>query len=174
MSVKIVILVVAFEGYQQMEYLNTKKVLEEAGYTVKTASINKGAAIAKDGSTCQVDFTLDEISPTKYAGIFLIGGPGALNDLNTLKMQHIINETYDKHIPVGAICISTRILANAGILDGKRATGWNGDNELDAIYKKHDVKYVKEEAVTDGLVITATGPESADAFGKAIVALIGN
>ena len=35
---------------------------------------------------------------------------------------------------VGAICYSPRILAKAGILKDKKATGWNDDHELEATF----------------------------------------
>lgn len=167
-----VILVVAFDGYQQTEYLDTKKALELAGFVVKTASTVKGAAIAKDGSTCTVDFKLEEIDPKTCVGVFLIGGPGALDDLNSLKMHAVIQKVVAAGKPCGAICIATRILAKAGILDGKKATGWNDDQKLEELYKAHDITYVKAPVVIDGVIITAQGPDAAKEFGEGIVSII--
>ena len=75
-------------------------------------------------------------------------------------------------MPYGAICISPRILANAGLLRGKRATGWNGDGELQEIFSSQNVTYEQSAVVTDGRVITADGPMSAGEFGQAIVDLM--
>lgn len=167
-----IILVVAFDGYQQTEYLDTKNTLEKAGFMVKTASTVKGAALGKDGSTCNVDLKLEEIDPKTCAGIFLIGGPGALDDLNSLKMHAIIQKVAAAGKPCGAICISTRILAESGILQGKKATGWNGDDKLQEIYAKHNVTYIKAPVVIDNNIITAEGPDAANDFGKGIISVI--
>ncbi|RTL04564.1 hypothetical protein EKK58_10285 [Candidatus Dependentiae bacterium] len=167
-----IILVVAFDGYQQIEYLDTKNTLEKAGFTVKTASTVKGAALAKDGSTCAVDFKLEEIDPKTCAGVFLIGGPGAMDDLNSLKMHAVIQKVFAAGKPCGAICISTRILAEAGILQGKKATGWDGDHKLAEIYAKHGITYIKTPVVIDSNIITAQGPDDANEFGKAIISII--
>jgi protease I len=167
-----VILIVAFDGYQQVEYLDTKKALEQAGLKVQTASTIKGAAIAKDGSTCQIDLKLEEIDPKTCAGIFLIGGPGALDDLNTLKMHAIIQKVVAAAKPCGAICISTRILAQAGVLNNKKATGWNEDHKLEEIYKTHQTTYLKSPVVMDDNIITAQGPDAAKEFGEGIVSMV--
>lgn len=167
-----VVLIVAFDGYQQTEYLDTKKTLEQSHLTVKTASTTKGAALAKDGSTCTVDLKLEEIHPSTCAGIFLIGGPGALDDLNSLKMHSIIQKMVAAGKACGAICISTRILAEAGVLKSKKATGWNGDGNLKEIYAKHSVTYIKSPVIIDGTIITAEGPEAAQEFGKGIASII--
>lgn len=171
---KEIILIVAFDGYQQTEYHDTRKALIDAGMHVNIASSKRGAAVAKDGSSCTIDLTIDQINPTKVDGVFIIGGPGALDDLNNMKMHQILQKIYAAHIPCGAICIATRILAHSNILNGKQATGWNDDGKLEAIYKEHDIVYVKSPVVIDDLIITAEGPHAAKDFGKAIVQLVKN
>lgn len=167
-----VLLVIASEGFQQTEYGETKKVLEAAGLSVKTASNSYAPAIAKDGSTVPVDITIEQVHPKGYAGIFFIGGPGALENLDKPISLDLLRRATNEKIPVGAICIATRILAHAGILSGKRATGWDGDNTLEKIYKDHDVTYIKQDVVVDDYMVTATGPSAAKAFGEAIVTLL--
>ena len=78
----------------------------------------------------------------------------------------------NRHIPYGAICVSTRILAKADAMSGKEATGWNNDNALLAIYNAHDVTYVQKDVVIYGLLVTAVGPTAAELFGKAIIRLL--
>ncbi len=169
-----VLLVIASEGYQQVEYNEPKKVLETAGFTVVTASNKPEAAIAKDGSTTKVDVVLDYVNINDYRGIFFIGGPGALENLDNATSYGLIKSAAQADMPFGAICVSTRILAKAGTLKDKRATGWDGDNELGGVYKEHGVTYVPEDVVVDGNVITATGPTVAKKFGQQVVAVLQN
>lgn len=168
-----VLLVVANEGYQHIEYGIPKKILIDAEIYVETASDNAIPAIAKDGSTAQVDVTLDKVDPDEYDGIFFIGGPGALEHLDNDWSYRIIRHAAQNGIPLGAICISTRILAKAGILTNRKATGWDGDGELAELYKEYDVEYVRKNLVIDKNIITAAGPQAAQEFGEQIVALIG-
>jgi len=168
-----ILLIIAFNGYHQVEYEEPKKILENAGFLVITASNKLGAAIAKDGSTTHVDITLDKVHVNDYAAVFFIGGPGALENLDTNTSYTIINETYKQNKPLGAICVSTRILAASGVLTGKRATGWNGDGQLGIILKHFHAEYdAAQEVVVDDGIITATGPSAAQEFGEKIVALL--
>jgi len=167
-----VLLVIANEGYQQAEYGVTKKILVDAGILVETASDNAIPAIAQDGSTAAVNVTLENVNPDLYDGIFFIGGPGALEHLDNEASYRIIHHAAQNSIPLGAICIATRILAQADILGGRKATGWDGDGELAKIYQDFDVEYVRKNVVTDKNIITATGPQAAQEFGEQIVALV--
>lgn len=169
MNKKCVVLVVPFDGYQQDEYEITRKTIEAAGIEVKVASNKKGAAIAKDGSTCLIDLSIEQLEETPCDGVFLIGGPGALENLNSLKMHHILKNLFKKEIIIGAICISPRILAQAGILKNKKATGWNEDGKLDEIFQQNQVTKIDKNTVADGAIITANGPAAAQEFAETIV-----
>jgi putative intracellular protease/amidase len=169
---EVVVLVVAFDGYHEGEYAEIKKAVEDAGVFTSTASIKKGAAIAKDGSSCAIDCTIDSINPDECLGVCIIGGPGALEDLNSLKMHHIIQKIIASGVVLGAIGTATRILAQAGVLAHKNATGWNGDKKLHEFYGTHDVIYEQKALVIDGKIITARDAECAKEFAKAMVELM--
>ena len=189
---KIVLLIIASQGYQPIEYGITRKVLEDAGITVRVASDKKGIAQSipsekhadrcddtnctknnvtsnQDYSKVIVDVDISAVKPAEYDGIFLIGGPGALECLNNVIVYNIIKEIVVLERPFGAICISPRILAQAGVLKNRSATCWDGDKGVDAIFKKYGVIRIEKSVVVDGNLITADGPQSAQAFGKAII-----
>jgi putative intracellular protease/amidase len=169
-----VLFIVAHQGYQPIEYNEPKKIVEDAGFTVITASNKPGTATDSEGGTSHVDLPLAKVKVTDYDGIFFIGGPGALEHLDNEESYRIIKQAALRHLPLGAICISTRILAKAGALTRKRATGWNGDNELEKIYEMYDVIYLPEPVVVMENVITATGPTAAKTFGQEIISLLHN
>lgn len=168
-----VLLVIAFDGFQQIEYGVTKKIITDAGFTVVTASDKTGMATAKDGSTVKVDVSLDQVVVSDYEGIFFIGGPGTLEHLDNNISYKILQEAALQHRPLGAICIATRILASAGVLLDKYATGWNDDGLLNKIYAECGAVYLPEEKVVlESNVITASDPSAAEQFGKQIVQLL--
>jgi putative intracellular protease/amidase len=169
-----ILFVVAHEGYQPVEYGEPKKILHDAGFQVITASNKAGAAKDSDGKFTDVDITLDQVNADEYDGIFFIGGPGCLEHLDNETSYRIIKRAAEKHKPLGAICAATRILAKAGALTRHRATGWNGDNELEAIYAEYDVKYLPEPVVVEENIITAVGPSAAKTFGQEIMAVLHN
>lgn len=169
---KKVVFVIAHEGFQATEYRVPKTILEQAGIEVITASDLNTSARAHDGSKVPVDILIQAIHEPDYEAIVFVGGPGALqhldNDLSYRKIQDFIEA--DK--VAAAICISTRILAKAGALAVKRATGWNGDGKLEEVYKDHAVIYEPLSVVTDKDVVTAQGPSHAAEFAHAILAMI--
>ncbi len=169
---KKILLVVAGTGYQQTEYGVPKKILEDAGFVVHTASDIPKQATAKDGSMTLVDITLPKINADDYDGIFFIGGPGAINHLDNQESNRILNEIMILDRPYGAICIAPRILAKAHVLVGKKATGWNEDGKLEEIFRSNNVEYLSQAVVVDGNTVTASGPEAATEFGQAIITLL--
>ncbi len=169
---KTIVLLVASDGYQPVEYGVTKDVLLQQNINVLTASDKPGTATAKDGSTTTVDLTIDRINPQTIDGLFIIGGPGALTWLDTPEVHKILQELMALSKPYGSICISSRILAKAGVLGSKKATGWDGDDKLNGIFEEHAVTYVREPSVVDGHIVTATDPASAESFGRNILKVI--
>lgn len=169
-------------------------MLESAGIVVKVASNQLGTAHSypsknhektcddthckriaveyPDYAQAHVDIVIDEVNPHDYDGIFFVGGPGALEFLDNKKVYSIIQTMHELQRPLGAICISPRILAHAGVLTNKKATCWNGDGKVDALFKKYGVQCSFDHVVVDGTSITADGPQAAEEFGKAIVALV--
>lgn len=169
---KKVVFIIASDGYQAIEYGVPKSILEQQGIKVITASDKPGGAVAHDKSTTPVDITVDELNVPDYDGIFFIGGPGAMEYLDNSTSYHIASQAKKHNIPYGAICVSPRILAKAHMLEGKKATGWNGDNALETIFKGNGVIFVDHDIVTDGLVVTAVGPKSADKFAEGIIRVL--
>jgi len=172
MNIKNILFVIAHNGYQPIEYGVPKKLLEQTGHQVTTASNKLGMATAKDGSQTEVDMLIKDVDPTKFNGVVFIGGPGAMEHLDNEVSYALAQKTTAASLLLGGICIGTRILAKSGVLKGKRATGWNGDDTLPTLYKEHGATYVPEEVVVDKNIVTATGPSVAQEFGSKVISVL--
>lgn len=169
MKQKKIVLLIADKDYQPIEYGVTKEILSEnPSLEILTACNKPGKAVATDSSTTQVDLTINQLNPHDIDGLFIIGGSGALEALDIPAVHTLLQEMMALNKLYGSICIASRILAKAGVLGGKRATGWDGDNNLSDIFLEHAVTYTKEPVTTDGLVVTATGPQAAEKFAQSI------
>ena len=71
---------------------------------------------------------------------------------------------------VASICSAGGILANAGILKGRKATVFPAEI---ALIKSKGAVYTDTGVVVDGNLVTADGPEHAKIFGEAIVKALG-
>lgn len=172
---KKVLLLVAQKGFQSKEYFDTKYELEHAGIAVVTVAPKRSEAVSHMGDGVMPDLALSEVKLSDYNGVFAIGGPGALEYLDNEETERIFEEAAQlKNYPYGAICISPRILAKAGVLTGKRATGWDGDGKLQDVFDSYGVVRVKESVVADGVIVTADGPVAAHDFGKKIGEIVNN
>ncbi len=128
-------------------------------------------AVASDGSTTTIDlFVTTPEALDGFDSLILIGGEGA-RFLGVSIIQKAIKTAFEAGKIVGAICYSPRILAKAGILKDKKATGWD-DGRLGKIFEKYGATFVIAPVVVDGNVITASGPEAAADFGTAIVEML--
>ncbi len=166
------LLIISSTGYQPMEYGATKAVLEQSGIKVATGSDKLGKAKAVDGTTTEAEVKVNEVNINDYSALFFIGGPGALASLDNGDSYNLLRAWQASGKPFGAICISPRILAKAGVLKNKKATGWDGDGKLSEVFNEFGVEYVRENVVVDGNVITANGPLAAEEFGRKIVGVL--
>jgi Putative intracellular protease/amidase len=170
-----VLLIIASQGYQPMEYSQPKKILQENGFKVVTASNKPGTATTNNGEIkTHVDITTDKVNMQDYQAVFLVGGPGALENLDNEITYKIVQQAKELGKPFGSICISTRILAHAGVINSKNVTGWDGDNELTKILKDAGAIYVKQRCTLDPSenIVTAVDPSCAQEFGKKILEVL--
>lgn len=165
------LIIIAKEGYQDLEEAGTRRSLTEAGFAITTASISTGPCHGKLGGTLEATVSLRDVDVSDYDRIAFIGGPGARLLADDQEATRIARDTVRLGRPLGAICIAPRILAAAGVLQGKRATVWNGDSEQGSYLEEQGALFTGEGVTVDGLIVTANGPPVAEAFGKALAGL---
>ena len=168
MSTKKIALVIAHHGFQPVEFNDTREVLEKNGYPVITVSDKMGKTVDADGQPGpEVTVAVDQLNLAEYAGVFLIGGSGSMKCLDNEKVYTLMRSVRDAGLLWGAICVAPRILYNAGLINGARITGWDGDGKLKASCPAAQI--IDTRVVVDGTLITAQGPAAAREFGQAIV-----
>jgi len=171
LSQKKAVLVIAYQGFQDKEYLETRNVLEKAGINITVSSSIKGEAQGKLGEKVFIDKTINEIDIEDYNALIFIGGPGALEYVEDSFVHQLIRKAVIGKKVLGAICIAPEILAKAGVLNEKRATVWSSpiDQSPVKILENEGAEYINEPVVVDGKIITGNGPEAATEFGQKIV-----
>ncbi len=162
-----VLVVIAREGFRDEEYFKPKAALEAAGHLVVTAAGQAGPALGKLGGQAAAEISLAEAEIGDYAGLVFVGGPGATGYFEDSRALDLAGRAWSRGLVVAAICIAPGILARAGVLAGRRATVFPGE-EIDVL-KAAGAEYQDRPVVVDGRLITANGPEAADDFGRALV-----
>lgn len=167
------LLILAAEGYQEKEYGDTRKKLEEGGVEIVIGSSDRKRARGKLGSVTRVDIALNEAHARDYDAIVFIGGPGAVEYQEDKEAHRIAKEAGEKGKVLAAICIAPTILARAGMLRGKKSTVWDDGVGTQADFlEKEGAIYEPKDVVRDGNVITANGPSAANAFGETIIQVL--
>ena len=160
-----VVFVVAQQGFRDEELLQTREVLSRRGVLSVVASEAKPTAEGKFGATVTVDVTLPEVATEDFDGIIFIGGPGAQRYFEKRTALKRARQFARAGKVVAAICTAPTILANAGLLLGKRATAFP---TAEATLRDRGAEYTGLPVEADGKVITAKDSTYAREFAEAI------
>ena len=164
-----VIIFLANQDFKDEEYSGVKEELDSASIGGKIVAPEPGECIGMNGTELTVDMTSDNVNIEDFSGIVYIGGPGIERILNHTGAQTLAKAFFTAGKIVAAICWAPAILARAGVLNGKRATVWDGaKNDL----IKGGAQYSGEVLTSDGNIITANGPDAAVIFGQAVAGAV--
>lgn len=160
-----ILMVTAPNNFRDEELFIPKEKFENAGHEVVIASNKVGVCKGTLSGEISSDMLLKDVNVDDFQAVVFVGGTGSdvfFNDENALK---IAREADKKGKVLSAICIAPMVLANAGVLTGKKATVWSGESEN---LKAKSVIYTGEAVTVDGKIITGNGPSSAGLFGEKI------
>jgi len=164
-----VLMVVAPQNFRDEEYQKPRQVLEEAGWQIEVASKGINEAVGMFGTKAKIDKDISQLNVDDYSGVVFVGGTGAavyFEDPNALSLA---KTAFEEGKVVGAICIAPSILANVGVLAGKRATAFSSEEEN---LTAKGAQYTGEPVTVDGKIVTANGPAAAGEFGEKILSLL--
>ena len=163
-----VLLIVAQKDFQPVEYSKVRDALETEGVAVDVASPNGGTATATSGFTVET-MPIANVNVDDYIAVVIIGGPGTRSNLaGTKGLNELISSADEKGKIIAAICLAPTILAEAGILDGVKATVWP-EEEYIKLLANYGAIYINKHVVTDGKIITAQGPMAAEEFATTVI-----
>lgn len=159
-------MVIAPENFRDEELFHTKEELERAGAETTITSSKTGEVRGILGARVTPDLKLDQVKVDDYDAVVFVGGSGSAVYFNDKRAISIAKAAFDKEKILCAICIAPVILANAGVLKGKRATAFPDDSV--PTIKDKGATYTGESVEVDGKIITANGPAAAREFGRTI------
>ena len=164
------VLIPLAEGCEELEAITIIDLLRRAEIEVVTAGIAPGPVKASRGVVITPDATLDEALTRDYDMIVLPGGlPGADYLDKDPRIHAALKRQAAAGKAVGAICAAPKVLANAGLLNGRKATSYPG--VLDKMGLA-DVTVTGEPVTRDGNILTGRGPGPAMDFALAIIEML--
>jgi protease I len=169
LSGKNVLMVIAANNFRDEEYAEPRKELEAAGARVTVACSTLDTAKGKLGLEVKPDVLIDTVSESEYDGIVFVGGGGSQEYFESPVAHRLAQSFYSRGKLTSAICIAPAILANAGLLDKKKATSFASAEE---ILKAKGAAYTGNGVERDGTIVTGSGPEAAKTFGRQLVEIL--
>ena len=166
LEAKKILMIIASNNFRDEELQVPKGIFEGEGAKVTIASSSLEESTGTLGATAKPDVLIGDVEAQDYDAVIFVGGAGSSEYWEDAKAHEIVRSTLEKGKLLGAICIAPVTLANAGVLNGKKATVWN--SEAGKLRQKGAI-YTGAGVEVDGNIITADDSHSAKEFGEAFV-----
>lgn len=161
------VLIPIADGSEELEAVTLIDLLRRAGVEVVVAGLKDGSVRCSRGTVLLPDASLSDVLDRDFDMIVLPGGqPGADNLDADPRIHTLLKRMADAGRFTAAICAAPKVLANAGLLDGKHATSYPG--VIDAMGLAA-TQVLAQPVVSDGQVITSRGPGTAMDFALVLI-----
>jgi protease I len=168
---KRVAFLMANEGVEQVEFIEPRKAVEEAGAEVDVIAPEKEPIQAFNhldkADIFEVDKTTSEAKADDYDGVVL---PGGVANPDQLRMDkdavRFLREFFAAGKPVGAICHAPWMLVEADVVDGREVTSYPS---VQTDIRNAGGNWVDREVVVDSGLVTSRKPDDLPAFNSKIV-----
>ncbi|WP_175717791.1 type 1 glutamine amidotransferase domain-containing protein [Burkholderia anthina] len=165
------IAILAVDGFEEAELVEPQRALTAEGARVDVIS-QKGGEIqgfrhVDKGARVKVDHTFDAAREGDYDAVVL---PGGVVNGDAIRMLPAAREFVTAAVgagkPVAAICHGGWLLVSSGLVEGRTMTSWPS---LQDDIRNAGGKWVDQEVVHDGNLITSRKPGDLPAFNGALV-----
>jgi len=165
---KVIILVE--EMFNVFEFWYPYYRLKEEG--VEVTVVGSGSAEVYTGKPCtqaKADTSAGNVYAENFDGIIIPGGYAPDMMRRYPAMVKLVQDFFNANKLVAAICHAGWMLASAGILSGRKVTSFFAirDDLINA-----GAKWVDQEVVVDGKLVTSRVPDDLPAFMKAVIDLL--
>jgi protease I len=162
---------VSNEGIEQVELIEPRKAVEEAGAETVLIAPEGGKAQGFNhldkGDEFDVDVTVGDADASEYDGLVM---PGGVANPDNLRAEpdavRFVRAFFEAGKPLGAICHAPWMLIEAGVVDGRTVTSYPS---LQTDIRNAGGEWVDEEVVTDSGLVTSRKPDDLPAFNAKIV-----
>ncbi len=157
------------DGFEDLEFWVPLMRLQEEGYNVTVVSDKLETFVGKGGLKAKPEVSIDDVSADDFSALVVPGGwaPDKLRrSAGILDLVRVMNE---QGKIIAAICHAGWVLASAGIVHGKKATGSLGimDDMVNA-----GAEWVDVPALRDGNLVWGRVVADIPAFCRELIAAL--
>ena len=154
--------------FEQVELVEPRKALDEAGATSEIVSINEdrvqGFNHYDKADSVPVDRHVDNVSADEYDALLLPGGVGNPDNLRQDENAvAFVRAFVEQGKPLAAICHAPWTLIEADVVRGRRLTSYPS---VKTDLRNAGAEWVDEEVVVDAGLVTSRKPDDIPAFNE--------
>lgn len=155
------------EGFEEIEAVSPCDILRRGGAKVCFAAVGGDRAVTgAHGIVITAEKLVSEISPSVGDRIVIPGGMGGVNSIKgSPETMELIAASAKRGAMLSAICAGPSVLAELGLLEGKRITCYPGCEDM----MGGAVCDASKPVWADGSLITGRSPGTAIDFGLALL-----
>lgn len=163
------------DGFEEVEMVKPRRALDEAGAKTRIVS-PKGTSVRSWSFTdwsaeYPVDLALDKARAEDFDALLL---PGGVMNPDKLRMDPsavaFVKAFFDADKPVAVICHGPWTVIEAGAASGRKITSWPS---VKSDLRNAGAKWVDEEVVVDGNMVSSRKPDDIPAFNREMIKLFG-
>jgi protease I len=163
--------ILATDMFEQVELVEPRKAVEEAGADVELLSLKPGEIQGfnhyDQADTFPVEKAVRDVSADDYDALLL---PGGVGNPDTLRMHDdavaFVRSFFEQGKPVAAICHAPWMLVEADVVRGRRLTSfWSIKTDVE----NAGGNWVDEPVVVDEGLVTSRSPKDLPAFCPKVV-----
>jgi deglycase len=163
--------IIAADMVEQVELVEPRKALEQAGAKTELISIKPGEIRAFNhfdpADKFKVDRTAEEVDASDYDALMIPGGVGNPDQLRgDENIVSFVRDFVEEGKPVAAICHAPWVLVEAGVVKGRSLTSWP---TLQTDIRNAGGKWVDKEVIVDSGLVTSRKPADIPAFNKKMI-----
>ena len=163
--------IVAADMVEQVELVEPRKALEEAGAETELISLKPGEIRGFNhfdpADSFKVDRTAEEVDASDYDALLLPGGVGNPDQLRgDENVVSFIRDFFEAGKPVAVICHGPWTLVEAGVVKGRKLTSWP---TLQTDIRNAGGTWVDQEVVVDQGLVTSRKPDDIPAFNAKMI-----
>jgi len=167
--------IIATDLFEEVELIEPKKALEEAGAKVSVIAPHSGEiqGVKHDAKTnkVKVDLTLDQAKPDDFDALHLPGGAMNADAIRVEKKVQEFVRAFDKAgKPISIICHAPWLLISAGLTRGRTMTSYH---TIQDDVRNSGATWVDEQVVRDRNWVTSRQPDDIPAFNREVIKLFG-
>jgi protease I len=163
--------ILATDMFEQVELVEPRKALEDAGATTEIVSLEPGQIQGFNpydkADMFDVDRTVEEVSADDYDALLQ---PGGVGNPDALRMDEnavqFFRGFFDQDKPAAVICHGPWMLVEAGVVSGRTVTSWPS---LQSDIRNAGGEWVDQEVVVDGRLVTSRKPDDIPKFNEKMI-----